>query len=251
MGSLMNKFYQSIAGYYDDIFPLNKHQVEFIVSSMNGKTRTGNVLDIGCGTGNLSLELAKHFNKVEAIDLDQEMISIARSKAKTTSSKVIFTTLNMLDIEKQFNPAEFEAILSFGNTMVHLKNHIEIGDLLNQIKKLLKSGGKLFLQIVNYDCILEQNIKALPLINNRKVKFERYYEYIPERDIISFTTVLTVKKKNRIVKNRVELYPLRKNELKKLLQKAGFENPLFFGSFARESFSRTSLLLIVEAEKNE
>ena len=106
------------------------------------------------------------------------------------------------------------------------------------------------MQMVNYDRILEQNIQALPLINNKKVKFERYYEYIPKRNIISFVTVLMVKKKNRIIKNRVELYPLRKNELKELLKKAGFKNPLFYGSFAREPFSRISLPLIVEAEKN-
>jgi hypothetical protein len=107
------------------------------------------------------------------------------------------------------------------------------------------------LQIVNYDRILEENIQVLPLINNNTVKFERYYEYIPKRNKIGFSTVLTVKKKNRVVKNRVELYPLKNKELKNLLKKAGFANPLLYGSFARQPFSHSSLALIVEVEKNQ
>jgi len=243
----MKKFYNSIARYYDFIFPLNEQQLNFIVSSMNGKAKTKSVLDIGCGTGSLSLALAKYCKRVVAIDLDPEMITMGKSKAKTSLSEVNFKCLDMLEIKEYFSPAEFDLILSFGNTVVHLGDSLEVRNFFQQARNILKSGGKLLLQIVNYNRILHQNIYGLPLINNKKIKFERYYESIPERNKIDFVTILTVKEKNQVIKNRVELYPMKKNELKNLLEGTGFRDLFFYGSFAKEEFSCQSLPLIVEA----
>lgn len=245
----MVKFYKSIARYYDDIFPLNVQQVNFVVSLINGEVKNKNVLDVGCGTGNLSLVLAKYFNRVEAIDLDPEMISIALSKAAAPGSNVNFRCLNMLEIINHFSPEEFDLILSFGNTVVHLDNVIEIGHFLDQTKKLLKPGGKLLLQIVNYDHILEQYIHALPMINNNKVKFDRYYDYFPEKNKINFTTILTVKESKTVIKNRVLLYPLKQSEVKNLLNQAGYRDLIFYGSFTKETFNSHSLPMIVVANK--
>ena len=46
-----------------------------------GSTGTGRLLDLGCGTGEISLRLAKHFKDVSAIDVDTEMLAAAKQKA--------------------------------------------------------------------------------------------------------------------------------------------------------------------------
>ena len=49
-------FYQSISDHYDEIFPLNKAQVDFVEKSFDNVDELS-LLDIGCGTGNLSFEI--------------------------------------------------------------------------------------------------------------------------------------------------------------------------------------------------
>ena len=70
-------FYESISDYYHDIFPLNKAQASFVQESFD-ETHQKDLLDIGCGIGELSFELSKSFHSVHAIDLDKSMISRAK-----------------------------------------------------------------------------------------------------------------------------------------------------------------------------
>lgn len=43
----MNKFYKEICKYYEDIFPTNEAQLNFLNNISDGK----DYLDIGCATG--------------------------------------------------------------------------------------------------------------------------------------------------------------------------------------------------------
>ncbi|WP_150451835.1 methyltransferase domain-containing protein [Arenibacter lacus] len=71
-------FYQQIAPYYHHIFKINVHQVEFI--KLKIPKRDSSILDIGCGTGTLSLALGEHYQQVLGIDLDPEMIRAALAR---------------------------------------------------------------------------------------------------------------------------------------------------------------------------
>lgn len=244
---MCNHFYKSIAKYYDYIFSYNPDQKDFILSMINELYKNRCVLDIGCGTGNLTIELSKLFEKVIGIDLDVDMINIAESKKRENGNKIDFKCLNMLEIKNHFTPLTFDLIVSFGNTLVHLNNSEEIEDFLKQTKIILKPGGKLLLQIINYDRILAYDIQSLPLIQNENIKFERYYKYHAERKKIIFETILTVKERNRVIKKKVELYPILKNEIKNILSKAGFATVLFYGNFKKENITATSVPLIIEA----
>jgi glycine/sarcosine N-methyltransferase len=241
------KFYSSIALYYDDIFPYNPVQKDFITSSIKPPCRGKTLLDIGCGTGNLSLELSKDFKSVMGIDLDRSMIGMAKSKLKGHGNNIEFMNLNMLTIGKYFPTSAFYVIICFGNTLVHLASKKEIEFFLGQARSLLKPGGKLMLQIVHYDRILKQHIRTLPLIENGRVRFERYYRHDSQSGKIIFNTILTVKKNMRLIKNSTELYPIVKNEVRIILQNAGFREILFYGGFNREVLTEDSIPLVIEA----
>lgn len=244
----MMKFYKSISSYYDDIFPYNSIQKDFILSAGGSENKNKSVLDIGCGTGNLTLELSTCFKNVVGIDLNCEIINVAKSKAAGYGNNINFRCLNMLEIKNYFRPAEFDLILSFGNTLVHLKNADEIGDLLIQIKEVIKPGGKLLLQIVNFDRILENSVKSLPLIENDRIRFERYYKYHKSSRTIDFKTVLNVKKENFVIKNCVQLYPLLKKEIENILINVGYHKIFYYGSFKKGKLTENSIPLIIEAQ---
>jgi 2-polyprenyl-3-methyl-5-hydroxy-6-metoxy-1,4-benzoquinol methylase len=64
-------------------------EVDFIESEA-GFDKNRKILDIGCGTGRHSIELARRGYKVTGIDLSESMINKARSNAKKENLKIDF-----------------------------------------------------------------------------------------------------------------------------------------------------------------
>ncbi|OHD20695.1 MAG: hypothetical protein A2086_03180 [Spirochaetes bacterium GWD1_27_9] len=242
-------FYQSISNYYDYIFPYDVATINFITSFIS-KSQSKALLNIGCGTGILDIELAKKGFVVKAIDYDTDMIKIANDKIKDIilQNKPKFIQLDMKTIKNEFTNQSFDIITCFGNTLVHLLDKNDIKEFLASVKSLLKQGGIFLLQIINYNYILNNNIKNLPLIDNDIITFERFYDYQKEKHLINFKTILTIKKTGQKIENEIYLYPLVKEELEEYLQIAGFSTLNFYGNFSKNSLEKNSLPLIVKCE---
>jgi SAM-dependent methyltransferase len=240
------EFYQSIAKLYDYIFPLNPEQINFVRSCIPD-TGNAKVLDVGCGSGSLCLAMAPVFKKVVGIDPDQSMLYLARKKAGTQFSNLQFLPYGMLGLENKFQKESFDAILCFGNTLVHLGSEAEILAFLTQARALLRQKGKLFLQIIHYDRIIDQDIKGLPTIENEQIKFVRNYHFHAEDNSLDFETILTDKKSSKDIRNVIPLHPIRKDALKYLLIKAGFSHIAFYGNFKKDHLLDSSVPLIIEA----
>jgi len=239
------KFYSSIADHYDYIFPYNPMHNTFVLNSITSP-EDKSLLDIGCGTGNLSLKLAESYSSVSAIDLDPEMIIKANRKVQKQRN-IDFICMNMMDIRRVFGENRFDSIMSFGNTLVHLHDSEMINQFFSNVRKTLKPSGKFLIQIINYDRILYENIKGLSTIENKHIRFERKYNYIKKENTVEFITSLTVKNTGEILENKVNLYPLLHSEIYSLLEQNNFEKIHFYGDFKKGSFSADSIPLIVEA----
>ncbi len=240
-------FYQSIAPWYDHIFPASSMQVKFTEKQLSGLNHK-RILDVGCGTGNLSLMLNDAGAIVSGIDLDTEMIKMAQSKTQGRAH-LDFQVCDMLQISNQFDPLSLDAVACYGNTLVHLLRSGDILSFFNQSAGLLKSGGRLLLQIINYDYVLDEGLDRLPTIENDHIKFERHYEFREQDEMINFKTLLTVKSLGLTITNSVPLHPVRRDFLKILLQEAGFEGIQFFGGFDSAPLKERSMPLIAVAQK--
>ena len=240
------KFYTNITDYYDYIFPYNQMHKDFIISCTKDSS-SKKLLDIGCGTGNLSLQLSKSFEKVTSIDLNMEMISKANSKSEAIKN-IHFTCMNMLKIDNVFQENSFDSVISFGNTIVHLRTIDELNIFFAGIRKVLKPSNPFLFQIINYDRILEQKIKKLSTIENEKIQFKRNYLYNEAQNLIEFSTILMIKETGALIENKVNLYPLLSSKIRELLTNNGFNKIKFYGSFKKDSFRvASSIPLIVEA----
>lgn len=92
-------FYKSIAKYYQYIFPLNREQVNFIKEHQCDSN--SKILDIGCAVGDLSVALSNVYKKVVAIDIDSEMINLARENSRQTNN-ISFDVVDMLNVSNIF-----------------------------------------------------------------------------------------------------------------------------------------------------
>jgi len=224
----MSKFYDEIALVYDDIFPFKKNKLDFILKCL--VKSNSNILDVACGSGVYASELAKLGHQVTAIDLDAEMIKQTNKRNSNLTSQV----MNMLDISNLAN--QFDLIYSLGNSIVHLDSLQEIEAFFRQAYLKLKDNGKLLIQIINYDRILDHNIKSLATINNKEanLSFVRNYTYLKEEGKIAFNTIL--KHNGKEIENTVKLLAIRQAELISILKNVGFSNIKFFGDFAGNEF---------------
>jgi ubiquinone/menaquinone biosynthesis C-methylase UbiE len=70
------------------------------------------VLDIGCGTGAVALACAARGADVTAIDINAEMLEVARAKDVATlrGGRVEWLELGMAEIEDRFGPDSFDGI---------------------------------------------------------------------------------------------------------------------------------------------
>jgi len=240
-------FYKSIAQWYDYIFPASPPQLEFTGQQLI-TIQNKQILDVGCGTGNLSFLLAQSGAKVKGVDLDKDMIKIAQTKAIGCSNP-LFLALDMLLLGYKFNNQTMDAVICYGNTLAHLLSPTDILSFLNQTASILKPGGTLLIQIINYDYILDQGLDKLPTIENSNIKFERNYQFREQDEMINFKTNLTVKSTHEYISNSVPLNPIRKNSLLIMLEEAGFKHIELFGAFDGTPLKERSLQMIIKALK--
>ncbi|QGY47450.1 methyltransferase domain-containing protein [Maribellus comscasis] len=241
-----NKFYTSISKYYAEIFPYKPSQLNFVknrVGDLNGKK----MLDIGCATGELAFQLANSEVEVMGIDLNKDLLEQAR--LKNSHQNIQFKSGNMLDLENDFYPAQFDAVLCFGNTLVHLHANKRIEQMLKGVYQVLKAGGHFLLQILNYDYVLNQQISELPVIETKNIKFVRKYGFEKNSSLVHFQTDLILKKENEIISNKTPLLALKSEELHELLSQTNFADIELFSDFKMESFGGEHLPLVVSCRK--
>jgi glycine/sarcosine N-methyltransferase len=242
-------FYEILSQYYDDIFPLSSDLSRFIQDNVGAGNK--NILDIGCGTGDLDVYMARQGYTVKAIDLDQKMIEEAKKRAQETGEDIQFAAVDMRNQDAYATEEGFDGVLCLGNTLVHLQTVEEMEEVISRIYRSLGSKGMSIVQIINYDRILDQNVTELPLIETPRIRFERKYRYDPLRHYISFDTILQVKEAGHMesYSAQVPLYPLRYNELKSMMNKSGFAKVEWYGSFKGDLYTPSSYALIAVGYK--
>lgn len=89
------------------------------------------VLDIGCGNGALTLDLAKKVKKVIGIDLNKDNIRIARKNYSASNIEYLVGDVTKCLAEGKFEE-KFDVII-LSNVLEHVKKRVE---LLKKIKNL-------------------------------------------------------------------------------------------------------------------
>lgn len=227
--------YEKIVKYYDSIFPLNPVTLHFLSAAFPPGSK---VLDVGCGSGEYTAALSRAGYSAAGLDLDPEMIRRAQEKTAGQGNRPVLTTGSMLQMDRYYAPASFDGVFCIGNSLAHVEGHAQLQEVCRQFGELLRTGGTLILQIINYDRILNQNITELPTIENKEkgVSFERHYRRRGPQ--ILFTTVLEADGMTEV--SEIPLYPVTGEELITSLKDAGFAGAEKFGSFRGDPFDIAS-----------
>jgi ubiquinone/menaquinone biosynthesis C-methylase UbiE len=167
------KFWDFLANKYDK----TEKDLEHIYIRIHENTKkylhpNDIVLDYGCGTGTLSVDIANQVKEIQAIDISSKMLEIARSKADESNIKNI-NFVKAVITDGQFKQQSFDVILAFG--LLHLLE--DCPEVIKRIYDLLKLGG---LFISSTPCLGEKmtfitKLKFYPPLLLSKINFIRQH----------------------------------------------------------------------------
>jgi SAM-dependent methyltransferase len=98
------------------------------------------VLDVGCGTGELALFLARHGHDVLGIDLSARAIRQAREKARWRRIDADFLLWDALDVSR-FRAAGLSFRTIVDSAMLHILGDRERDRFIDELGDVLVSGG--------------------------------------------------------------------------------------------------------------
>ena len=108
-----------------------------LVETLLGEFGGTRVLDAGCGTGRVAIELAARGFSVVGVDADNGMLSTARAKAP----ELEWIETDLSDLTPRLD-ADFDLVLLAGNVMIFLKPGSE-GRVMNELGRCLRPGALL------------------------------------------------------------------------------------------------------------
>ncbi len=124
-----------------------KVEVDYIINNCK-LIGDKSILDIGCGMGRHSMELARRGFNVTGIDYISKFIEIAQNKASEEALNVNFVTADIL-ISDLFSSNSFDCILCLYDVIGSYADNSKNEIIISKIANLLKPGGRAVLSVMN------------------------------------------------------------------------------------------------------
>jgi len=123
------------------------------VKMLSNHLRVGmRVLELGCGTGYFTRQLAQSGAHIVAVDVSPELLEIARADCSTTN--VCYEIQNACAMS--YRDAVFDSVV--GSSVLH---HLEIMEALPEIYRVLKVGGTIYFtepNMLNPQIAIQKNV---------------------------------------------------------------------------------------------
>jgi SAM-dependent methyltransferase len=220
------EYIQSFVEKWDELIDWDSRAVSegrFFVELLKGRGKS-KVLDVATGTGFHSIQLLEAGFEVTSVDGNAAMLAKAFENA--TDRHLILKTIHAdwrwLNREVH---GKFDAIICLGNSFTHLFSEQDRRRALAEFYAALKHDGTLIIDQRNYDSILDHGFSS-----------QHKYYYCGDEVVAEPEHVDEGLARFRYTfpdgsNYRLNMYPLRKNYMRKLLREAGFASVKTYGDF--------------------
>ena len=131
---------------YDVLLPASATELTFYRTL--AERQRGAVLELACGTGQLTVPIASIVQPATGLDLSPAMLTAARRRAVAAGAPVEFVEGDMRDFDLG---QRFSLIFVARNSLLHLGEPAEFAALLAAVHRHLAPGGILAFDIFNPD----------------------------------------------------------------------------------------------------
>ena len=110
--------------------------IETIFKRFEAKPKV--VLDLGCGTGTITNLMASKGYEMIAVDLSEDMLAIAKGKAKESDQEVIYLNQNMTELDLY---GTVDAVISCGDSLNYVLDEKDLLAAFKHVNNFLNPGG--------------------------------------------------------------------------------------------------------------
>jgi len=133
--------YQHLAEYYDMLMDDIDYNswccfIEEILSSYSCHPKT--ILDTACGTGNITIPMAKKGYSLWGVDLSEEMLTVAENKARQQKLNIKFVKQNMTELTLN---KHFDAVLCMCDGVNYIIEEDDLKQYFKAVQASLNEGG--------------------------------------------------------------------------------------------------------------
>ena len=216
--------YGEFAKIYDELIneDINYDEmVERIIEICNSyNLELNDYLDIACGTGNVTIRVAKYFKNIYGVDLSEDMLREAFDKFKEAriKGKIICQDMTELSLNK-----EFDLITSVLDSTNYITDLNDLQNYFNGVYTHLKSNGLFIFDVNSYYKLSEILGNNIYTYSEEEVFYT--WENVFEDNLLSMFLTFFVKKGDlyeRFEEEHLERAYTEK-ELEKELEKANLE----------------------------
>lgn len=146
--------------------------IHFLKKHLKNNSR---ILEIGCGPGHNSLELARHGYQVTGIDLSPKCIEVAKKTLSQNKYLDGFGSLNYHAgdfLKMDIKSSSFDAILFYGA----LSHFPDMDSVLDRVCQLLVTEGRILIWDTSVDLYTEKDAAVLYLMRTLLAATGHYYQ---------------------------------------------------------------------------
>ena len=257
---MMSTSFDSWADVYDSIYSYVRNDVSYFVEeALESK---GPVLELGCGTGRVTIPIADSGIDIVGLDSSSAMLKVAKSKSQRLDfcvSRISFIQADMRDFSFK-TPQKFPLIIIPYRGFLSLLTVEDQISTLENIKHHLLQNGKIIVSIFVPDLgMLLQEDDLLYHIRDvtdpesgKRMVLSHRSNYDNFNQII--TTQMIVEELDdhdemtRRFYRDFQLRYIHRWEMEHLLVRTGFEIIGFYGDFERSLFDETSTEMVWAAK---
>jgi SAM-dependent methyltransferase len=209
-----------------------------------GLTREMPILDLACGSGRHSLELAARGYKVTGLDLSEELLGVARSEAETAGLEITFVRC---DIRRIPFEERFGAVLNFFTSFGYFEKEDDNSEVLRGIYRSLVPGGRFLIDHLNREYVRANLVpEDVREEGGRRIAQRRSYD--EGRSRVEKRIEIEEGGRKRVFRESVRLYS--PEEFMRICDQAGLKVTSFYGGLDGAEFGPESERLVVIGERS-
>jgi SAM-dependent methyltransferase len=217
-------------------------EIGFILSQF-ALSKGARILDVGCGFGRHSIELARRGFAVTSIDPSAAMLAAAKKRAKDTA---VSLTLQQIPAEQFTTVEPFAAAICLFTTLGQISAADDNSGLLGAVYRALIPGGKIVVEVPQREMAVAQ-LKT----NDKFGNGERYTavtrQYDSHTQIVSESFLVVTPEQSQTYLLRYRLFSF--SDLTTLLNAAGYEVISAFSDYAGTPLTNDSPNMLLIGQK--
>ncbi len=141
--------YDKLATYYDALVK-DEEATKDWVNWIESMSKPSSLLELACGSGEITLALAKDGYKVSALDLSERMVD--QAKRKDTDYQIDFSCQDMKDLS---NYGSFDVITCLCDSFNYILSKEEVSSFFKEVANHLNENGLFFFDTHSLDRLTE------------------------------------------------------------------------------------------------